>query len=79
MIRLPMVKTNWGKQRLSYHAVHAVNDWNNLNDDIRSTTSTSIFLNCFNQNICPQFRGLNKHTTVAFLLQLTQLCVRNPQ
>ena len=40
MIRLPIVKSNWGKQRLLNHEV---NEWNNLNDDIRSTTSTSIF------------------------------------
>ena len=40
VIRLPLAKTNWDKHRLSHHAVK---EWNNLNDDIRSSASTSVF------------------------------------
>ena len=40
MIRLPVIKTTWGKQRLAYHAVK---EWNNLNNDVRDSAGTSVF------------------------------------
>ena len=40
MIRISLTKTNWGKQRLS-HA--AVKEWNNLNNDVGGSASTSVF------------------------------------
>ena len=43
-VRLPLVKTNWGKQRLEYHAVK---DWNNLNDETRLSNSILSFKNKF--------------------------------
>ena len=40
MIRLPVIKTNWGKQRLAYQAVKG---WNDLNNNVRGSASTSVF------------------------------------
>ena len=33
MLRLPLATKNWGKQRVCYHSL---NDWNNLDKDIRN-------------------------------------------
>ena len=54
MICLPIVKTNWGKQRLSYHAVK---DWNNLNDNITvEVQQVQVFLNGECTNFYVTFR-----------------------
>ena len=42
--RLPAVKTNWGKQRLSYHAIK---DWNSLSLDVRNSTTIATFKSKF--------------------------------
>ena len=33
MLRLPLATKNWGEQRVCYHSL---NDWNNLDKDIRN-------------------------------------------
>ena len=43
-VRLPLVKTNWGKQSLGYHAVK---DWNDLNMNIKLSNSILSFRNNF--------------------------------
>ena len=43
-VRLPLVKTNWGKQSLGYHAVK---DWNDLNMNIKLSNSILSFGNNF--------------------------------
>ena len=49
MIRLPVIKTNRGKQRLAYQAVK---EWSNLNNDVRDSTSTSVFKRRMQNFIC---------------------------
>ena len=49
MIRLPVIKTNWSKQRLAYQAVK---EWNNLNNDVRGSASTSVFKRRMQNFIC---------------------------
>ena len=49
MIRLPVIKTNWGKQRLAYQAVK---EWNSLNNDVRGSASTSVFKRRMQNFIC---------------------------
>lgn len=44
--RLPSVKTNWGKQRLSYHAVK---DWNALGLELINSASITLFKSGFHK------------------------------
>ena len=39
-VRLPHVTRNWGKQRMCYQAV---DNWNSLDIDIRTTTNIKLF------------------------------------
>ena len=43
-LRLPKVKSNWGKQRLAYHACK---DWNSLRETVRNSQSLSQFKSYF--------------------------------
>ena len=45
--RLPAVRTNWGKQRLSFHTVK---DWNSLSLDTRNSRSIAHFNSNFFSN-----------------------------
>ena len=48
MLRLPLATKNWGEQRVCYHSL---NDWNNLDKDIRNAPDAvnfkRIIISCF--------------------------------
>ena len=63
--RLPAVKTNWGKQRLSYHTIPQ--DWNSLRLDTRNCSAFARFKSKLFSNELAHWYQLD-HIHVSFLV-----------